>query len=713
MQAEHLTRQINQMSAHEIRNVEIQQFGRDLDQLRAKFNPLFAASKQYESTLDEINYAHRIGAITAQEQSAAVMRLDAQYEQAARSANALTAANRSMRGSFHTTNLLFQAQDIAMMTAMGQSPMMLAMQQGMQVGGIFHQIGNGRQIVQALGGAIMGLLNPLNLATIAVIALGAAGVQALMSMSTQMGPTRRSFQEHSEWLSNLLKGYDDLQSAVDSYLSKANTLPAPLGRIEIAGGIDADILRLQELERALNNFRIRADAFIPLGSINEDLATLRQFKSELDAGALTAEQFSEKMLLIALNPAVHGDVQRAARGMLELSREAAEIEVRIDGARIALQGLSDEALVAATRMANLRATFDLLGSGEQTHGGLQRILDGQTEALESLQGMIPDVRTAQQRAAEELAIALRHPSEQFRAEAQAAYDLFVRNSQIMESRSASASARNQWGSSIDSFEQRIAAQRLEITLLGQSTFEIERQKAAFDLLNQAKQAGVQINEPLINQINSMSAEYASAVVEMERLAQAQTTHAEQVLFYRGTFAGLFSDMKSGLRDGMNAWEAMGNTAANALDKIADRALSMAANGIFDMIFGAVMGGLGGNSLGGGWGVAGGFGRPGIFGIPGMAEGGTVTRPGLSWVGERGPELLNLPRGAQVIPNGPSLAMAANPNGGDIVINNVINVPTGTSADVAPAIAREVTKELRRQLPDAIERHNRNPLRRVG
>lgn len=36
-------------------------------------------------------------------------------------------------------------------------------------------------------------------------------------------------------------------------------------------------------------------------------------------------------------------------------------------------------------------------------------------------------------------------------------------------------------------------------------------------------------------------------------------------------------------------------------------------------------------------------------IPGLASGGTVTRSGMTWVGEQGPELLKLPRGAQVIP----------------------------------------------------------------
>lgn len=48
------------------------------------------------------------------------------------------------------------------------------------------------------------------------------------------------------------------------------------------------------------------------------------------------------------------------------------------------------------------------------------------------------------------------------------------------------------------------------------------------------------------------------------------------------------------------------------------------------------------------------------GIPMMAEGGTITRSGWAIVGERGPELLNLPRGAQVRPlNKPSIVVNIN------------------------------------------------------
>lgn len=69
-------------------------------------------------------------------------------------------------------------------------------------------------------------------------------------------------------------------------------------------------------------------------------------------------------------------------------------------------------------------------------------------------------------------------------------------------------------------------------------------------------------------------------------------------FYRGTFTGFFGDLKSGLQEGRTFWEALGDAGANALDKIASRAMEMATNGIFDMLFGAVMGGITGG-LGGG------------------------------------------------------------------------------------------------------------------
>lgn len=52
------------------------------------------------------------------------------------------------------------------------------------------------------------------------------------------------------------------------------------------------------------------------------------------------------------------------------------------------------------------------------------------------------------------------------------------------------------------------------------------------------------------------------------------------------------------------------------------------------------------------------------------------RGGLTWVGERGPELLNLPRGSQIIPNDESKKMA----GGKVTINGDIIINNKTESD---------------------------------
>lgn len=202
----------------------------------------------------------------------------------------------------------------------------------------------------------------------------------------------------------------------------------------------------------------------------------------------------------------------------------------------------------------------------------------------------------------------------------------------------------------------IATQGLEAQALGMTEEAASRLRHEQDMLNQAANDNLAITPGLRDEIAGLATEMAAAEEATRRLTEIYS-------FGKEVFNGFFSDMKSGLKEGQTFWEALGNAGANALDKITSRALDMATNGIFDMIFGSVMGafGGGGNSLGGGWGIAGGFGGNGIFGIPGMATGGTVGRAGLSWVGEKGPELLRLPQGAQVIPNGPSMAMAANGN----------------------------------------------------
>jgi hypothetical protein len=58
-----------------------------------------------------------------------------------------------------------------------------------------------------------------------------------------------------------------------------------------------------------------------------------------------------------------------------------------------------------------------------------------------------------------------------------------------------------------------------------------------------------------------------------------------------------------------------------------------------------------------------------------ATGTPYWKGGLSWVGEKGPELVNLPQGSQVIPNDKSMAMAS--SGGNVIYININGVSKST------------------------------------
>ncbi|TYO97039.1 hypothetical protein [Desulfallas thermosapovorans] len=79
-------------------------------------------------------------------------------------------------------------------------------------------------------------------------------------------------------------------------------------------------------------------------------------------------------------------------------------------------------------------------------------------------------------------------------------------------------------------------------------------------------------------------------------------------------------------------------------------------------------------------------------IPMLAAGGIITSPGLALVGERGPELVNLPRGAQVNPLDTGLPRSlhyASASGGSPVFNSHITIEyhgTGSEADMKKLVA---------------------------
>lgn len=166
-------------------------------------------------------------------------------------------------------------------------------------------------------------------------------------------------------------------------------------------------------------------------------------------------------------------------------------------------------------------------------------------------------------------------------------------------------------------EMETALQRTLNPLVNDYGYAVEKLRAQMELENAAAKEGLAITPKRRAEIEQLSEQYATAAANADRLAEAQHQVRE-------------------------AAEAMGEAARDALDTIVQGFIDGKDAG---EIFGQVLRQLGSTLINMGFSQ---FGS--TFKVPGFA-GGTRNAPGgLALVGERGPELVNLPQGAQVIPN---------------------------------------------------------------
>lgn len=252
------------------------------------------------------------------------------------------------------------------------------------------------------------------------------------------------------------------------------------------------------------------------------------------------------------------------------------------------------------------------------------------------------------------------------------------------------------------FQQRMDALNLEIALVGQSTYEIERQKTAFDLLNQAKSANVAITPGLTSQIDSMAASYAAATVELERMQQAQE-FGKQVT---STLADGFKDLFKGLITGTKS---ANDAIADLLGKLGDLFLNQAFNMLFSGF--GMGGGFGGGGKGG---LLGGMIIPGILheggvaGSHGYGHGkayspavwANATRYHTGGIAGLQPDEVPaiLQKGERVIPR--NAMTAANDNGGTTVVEirleegltaSIVNQAAGQAVQVTKGMVEPVSK----------------------
>lgn len=632
--------------------------GKPLDDIRAKYNPLFAAQRQYRQELADVREALKIGAISQSEYAAAITNTKVSFVQQVNAlrpgrdalAETASAAGRTRANfnglSFEARNLGYQLVDVTQGALMGQSAFQIFAQQGGQVAQVIATSPGGLGgLLKELGRSFAGILTPMRLLGTAAVVTGVA-----------------AYAMNAVWKSSALQ-FDDTSRAIGTTIGQLRGLE----RAAAVKGIE-DFAKDAEkfagsIYQARNNMGGLADVF----RVNGERAT--DFKGTLESAAriiqrATSDQQRLQLLQQMGLPATMQWVRFLSQGEDAVRRAAnesnglvAKEQELIDKARqfdeawsatwLSFKSGAFSAYLStkgwltdlATYSASWRTYFnptDANARTELTFGSLgnfqnKSLQDALNRRASQLRGDKPAVDPqAAQRALslEQQRISLLGQT------ASVGQQVRLVEVQIAQARmnGVSISAREadslkeiarQRALGIDTIRAQTDAYRIDAATVGMSIEQAAAYAAVQQRLNEARRNGQVLT--------------AAQVAEIEREGAAlgrAAGQADELRFRYDTFSGVFREFGQNLRNGQSAWEAFRNAGVNALGKIADRLMDMASrqlwNAAFPMggggIFGSLFGGgSSGPALGGGiWPAANGN----VFAAPGLSaySGSIVTRP---------------------------------------------------------------------------------------
>lgn len=259
-----------------------QAIGREMDRLRTKYDPVFAASKRYEASLEELNRAYKLGAISAQQYEQALSELNAEYtkqgdsmssvkremEELRRKYDPIYAASRRYEASLdeltraHKLGALSSKQYEAALETLNAEYTRNATGLGGMRAGV-------RGVTTVLGSAQGQIQN-------AAFQLG--------DFATQVGAGTSASIALGQQLPQLLGGF----GALGAVLGAVVAIGVPLAAAFMRPGEEAKTLqdRLDALETAVNDYREAVDrAFIPTADLAKKYGTAtlaaREFISAL------------------------------------------------------------------------------------------------------------------------------------------------------------------------------------------------------------------------------------------------------------------------------------------------------------------------------------------------------------------------------------------------------------------------------------------------
>jgi hypothetical protein len=521
------SRSFGDQSAH------VKAFRDEIDRLTAKFAPVQTAAQKYESSIGEIQRAHRLGVISAQQMTTELDKERVAFERlnsvssktsvgaSQRASSRAPAAANQNRGaqSFQTANVAAQFQDIAVTSAMGMSPLQIALQQGTQLSAVLGPMG-ATGAVKGLAAAFMSVISPVSIVTLALVGGAAAAIQYFSSAGKE-----------SKTLEKLLDEQVAAIKRIKDVWGEAATARSQYGR-ESSGsasfGLETNISEMTKKLREANaptTFGRGAVAASVTDAINKNIG----------ATGLSARQFRETSLFKTLTidfqqlqkATVEGkpDVLALVSSLEDIGRSAnnAGIKSIAQDAVAALQPFKDLAQAIRDAEVERRRLFDSVGpNGMALSQGLIAQADSNQSAIYESRNRVAAERQQKAIDAQIMGINARSPSDReaaARASAAATYnndeDPTQRNQRIddaarisrVQSEKQLADAARDRAMNLDKILQD---QQSDISLIGKTGGAAAALRKEYELTSalrmEAARQGIDVDQKELEVIKQKSAE---------------------------------------------------------------------------------------------------------------------------------------------------------------------------------------------------------------
>ena len=575
--------------------------GAELDRMRAKYNPLYAVIMQYKQAQLEIRQAHAAGSLSADEMTAA---LDRQRRAALSNIDALKGRNKAIaetpvaanlnnvgvRG-FQTANIAAQLQDIGVTTAMGMSPLQIALQQGTQLSAI---IGGMQNPIRGLGAALMSVVSPVSLLTMGLITAGTAAVQYFTGLSSEGAKANEALEKQHELIIAVTKQWGDAVPALQAYiaeLEKRKQTESLISATNIVADEKWELAR-EQVKKTNTEFADLMSTLQMAGVSDNFLSKLQASWNGVSEGIRKGKSDAEAMKSVQDNLA--SAMQTTGITAVErFSKSFEDLALTIAG---------------ASRQAGIfqQQTMQALTVGTNPLRPLSSLFSDNGSIYTPEQFIPRDAPTPQKRPLYELEYM---PGEE---------------AALRKSDRSATSTANAYRDLLKSADDRIAQMKLEAQLAGQTGVAADALRFKLDLLQQSEEKGRSLSGKQIEAINSRVdafrkyAEAASSaklkadlLFEREQIGrsmmdqqiagslrssglpvdfnsyEAGLIRTNLQLQYARDLAGDFtSTFFAGLRQGESVWDAFGNAGVRALERISDTLI----NDVLNQMIGGGMGG---------------------------------------------------------------------------------------------------------------------------